>query len=480
MTKPSVFFHLIIFLGVFLLISFSAVHADFQPQGSVPGFYCYRNSSSVVQSLQVLKNEYPGLVHLSAIGNSWEGQPIYVLKLTNQSINSNKPRLILLSGLRANAFAPVELSLRFAENLLAEYGDNTDSTWLLNYFELHLIVLANPDGRAQAEQQAMSGADITWQNNTHNACSSQNIGVRLNHNFSFNWRASDVGACDPAYAGQSAGSEPETQAIQTYLEDLASKPEPIMLLNLDSYQNEILSPYLSAPTADNPHLTDLNTLAEKIGYNTLSAPVRQGDTSHQPSYGTLVDYAYGTLGIPSLVFSMGDSLAGGYTSRCWYFEGDEFYKDHLIKRNIPALIRALKVSTNPYHQSYGPEIEFENVNQNNNSVIIEGSANDYTSWYDGADVFSQVKSVYYSIDLPPWHSQAVLYSVSNLSQDNNSNYISSFNVEINYSQLSIGHHQLFFQAWDTEADGNPSNPGLVSAIDFFVPYLLFIPLVNMN
>lgn len=456
------------------MLSSSPIQAGFVFQSNVPDYPCYRDSATIHQSLQTLENDYPQLVQLSSIGNSWGGKPIQLLKITNQSITDTKPRLVLMSGLRANAFAPVELSLRFAENLLAGYADNTDSTWLLNYFELHLILLANPDGRIQAEQQAMSGADISWQNNTHNACSSQNIGVRLNHNFSFNWRASDVGACDPAYAGQFAGSEPETQAIQTYLEDLASKPEPIMLLNLDSYQNEIMSPYLYDSLADNPHLTDLYTLAEKIGYNTLSVPVQQGDTSHQPSNGTLVDYAYGTLGIPSLVFSMGDSLAGGYTSSCRYFDDD------LLERNITALTRALKVSVDPYHQSYGPEIEFENVNQDNHSIIIEGSANDFTFWHDGADVYSQVKSVYYSIDLPPWHPQAVLYSVSNLSQDNNSNYISSFNVEINYSQLSIGHHQLFFQAWDTEADGNPSNPGLVSAIDIIVPYLQFIPLVNMN
>ncbi len=105
----------------------------------------------------------------------------------------------------------------------------------------------------------------------------------------------------------------------SFLEELAAQPEKIMLLNMDSYQNELISPYLSDPTAENQHIQDLYTLAEKIGYNTPSVPVPQGESNHQPSYGTLVDYSYGTLGIPSLVFSMGDFLAGEYTSYFWYF-----------------------------------------------------------------------------------------------------------------------------------------------------------------
>ena len=66
-----------------------------------------------------------------------------------------------MSGLRANAFAPVELSLRFAEEILANYGKYSENGWLLDHFEIHLIVLANPDGRAKAETQALNGDDIT-------------------------------------------------------------------------------------------------------------------------------------------------------------------------------------------------------------------------------------------------------------------------------------------------------------------------------
>lgn len=471
MTKTSVFFRLLFSLGVVIFSSFSIVQAEYQPQSTIPGFPCYRDSTSISQSIQTLSNEYPDLVQLSTIGNSWEGKPIQALKITNESIDTFKPRMVLLSELRANAFAPVELSLRFAEQLLANYDEKTNSAWMVDYFETHLILLANPDGRSKAEAQAEDGDNITWQNNTNNACSSQDIGVRLNHNFPYDWIPSEVGPCDPAYSGETAASEPETQAIIAYLQDLANQPEPILLLHLDSYENEILSPFLSNPTAENSHLENLYTLAEKIAYNTLSVPIPQDDPDHQPSYGTLIDYAYGTLDIPSLAFSMGDFMAGGYTSFCWYFD------EILVENNITALYRALNISADPYHQAYGPDIEIENVNQGISSITIEGIADDYSTWHDGANVYSEVKNVQFSIDLPPWHPQAILYPISNLVQHADYDYVSDFDLELNFALFSPGNHRIFFQAWDTEDNGNPSNPGLVSVVEIFIPYQLFLPIM---
>lgn len=471
MTKKSVLFSLLLSLGVVIFSSFSTIQAEYQPQSTIPNFDCYRDSASISQSLQTLSSEYPGLVQLSTIGYSTEDQPIQSLKITNQSINTYKPRLVLLSGLRANAFAPVELNLRFAEQLLADYDEKTDSAWMVDHFELHIILLANPDGRIRAESQALAGLNITWQNNTNNACSSQDIGVCLNHNFPYDWISSDVGPCDPAYSGETAASEPETQAIIAYLQDLANQPEPILLLHLDSYENEILSPFLSNPTAENPHLNDLYTLAEKIAYNTLSVPIPQGETSHHPSYGTLVDYAYGTLAIPSLVFKMGDFRSGGYTSFCGYFD------EILVENNIAALYRALNISADPYHQAYGPDIEIENVHQGISSITIEGSANDYLTWFEGADVYSEVKNVQFSIDLPPWHPDAILYPITDLTRDSLSNWISRFTLDIDYSFFLPGNHRIFFQAWDTEDNENPSNPGLVSVVEIFIPYQQFLPIM---
>lgn len=475
MTSKTFLIRLFLSVGASFFLSFSNIQAGNQPDSTVPGFSCYRDSASIFESLETIENNYPGLTQLTSIGFSWERRPIYLLKLTNQSINTTKPQLILLSGLRGNAFAPVELSLRFAEELLYKYGSDPDSTWMLDYLELHLILLANPDGRAKAEQQAQAGEDITWQNNTNNTCSTQEIGVRLNQNFPFQWRDSDIGLCDPSYAGPSAASELETQAVMAYLEQLSEHSNQVMMLHLDGQDSKkkyFLSPYLFNPIAANPHIDELYTLAEKIAYGTLSTPVRQGSNLElQPSYGMLVDYAYGSLGIPSLVFDM-DGIRW-----CKYFE------DYLLEPNMDALRRAAKASVDTYHHPFGPEVGIENINYDKSSLTIQGYADDYTTWWGGgADVYSQVKRLEFSVDLPPWHPDAVLYPVNDLIRDAGYDFISHFNLKVVYGQLPPGKHRLFIQAWDTEADGNPSNPGLVSAADIFVPYQsffhrLFLPLI---
>ena len=54
-----------------------------------------------------------------------------------------------------------ELVMRFGEMLLAQYGMDPDVTWLLDHTELHIVPIANPDGRKRAE------AGILWRKNTN-------------------------------------------------------------------------------------------------------------------------------------------------------------------------------------------------------------------------------------------------------------------------------------------------------------------------
>lgn len=447
-------------LLIFSSTSSAPAQSQFQTLSTVPNFPCYRNITEIYQSLQNLKNRYPNLVKLNQIGSSWNGMPIYALEITNQSINESKPRLVLVSGLRANAFAPLELSLRFAEGLLANYGKSAEDSWILDYLELDLILLANPDGRLRAELQADQGLEISWQNNVHNSCQENEIGVRLNLNFPYQWRESKTGACDQAYSGDGPGSEAESQAIVNYLTALKAEEERILLLHLDANENEMLSPFRYDPIAENNYIDELYTLGKKITYNSPVKPYRQNESGYPATYGTLVDFAYGELGIPSLLFSMGSSKVGAHVTECWYFN------EYLLEANLAALKQALKLSNAPFQRAYGPDLEIESLSYQENSIIISGGADDFTKWHNGADQYSSVKRIEYSLDLPPWHPQAELYPVSRIEQDPIYNFYARFEVEVPIEGLSEGKHRIYFQAWDEESDFAASRPGIVSAIDF--------------
>lgn len=477
MNKTLKLLQILFLFLLFCSIPANSVQSGVQIQSSIPSFPCYRDLATINESLQNLKSQYPNLVNLKEIGSSWNGQAIYSVEITNKSISEAKPRLVLVSGLRANAFAPVELSLRFAERLLANYGKSAEDSWILDYQELDLIILANPDGRSKAELQASQDVGVSWQNNLHNSCQEKETGVRLSLNFPFEWRKSEIGACDPAYSGESSVSEPETKAIVHYLEELKAEDERILLLDLDANGNEMLSPYRFDPSAAYDSIDHLYTLGKKITYNSPSEPSRQDDINHQPAFGTLVDYAFGKLEIPALVFSMGSAKAGSYATECWYFN------EYLLEQNLTALKQALKLSRDPYQRAYGPDIEIESLRYQINGIKISGRADDFTKWHNGADQYTSVKRIEYSLDIPPWHPQAELFPVTIINQVPDLSFAASFLLELPLEGLTEGKHRIYFQAWDEESESSASQPGIVSAVDFrFVApenYInLYLPIVR--
>jgi carboxypeptidase T len=111
----------------------------------IPGYACYRTVEETYTSLQNLATAYPNLAEVLDIGNSWEkatpnglpGYDLNVLKLTNRSLPGPKPIFFLMAAIHAREYVTAETALRFAENLLTQYGHDADATWLLDHFELH-------------------------------------------------------------------------------------------------------------------------------------------------------------------------------------------------------------------------------------------------------------------------------------------------------------------------------------------------------
>lgn len=443
-----------------------------QSSSTIPGFDCYRTSETIQQTVQILHSTYPNLVQLTNIGASFEGQPIQLIKLGNQSTQNDKPRLVLISGLRANSFAPVEINLQFIENLLTTYGENPSSTWILDFTEVYAILLANPDGRLRAELQAEAGQQVTWQNNTNlSYCSSNPTGVRLNHNFPFEWSVGNPDPCSESFHGPSAGSEPETQALKSFLESLADNPNPTLLLHLDSYENSIITPYQYDEDIPNPHVQDLFILANKLAYDTWANPLAANQSSFEIP-GNLLDYAFWELDIPGLTYKLGTFQSGEHATACWYFT------DYLLGQTKNALLRAAHASPSAYSLGHGPETEILTTNSSLLSISFEGHSNDFSFYKNFVSNYSSVEKMTWSADLPPWHPQAGIRMVTDLITDPEFPFMSSFSLTIPYTDLDPGKHLLFFQGWDSAEAGSQSKPGFVASTFIEVPNLQFIPLIR--
>ena len=195
------------------------------PEAGIPGFPCFRTVEESYASAQAIAAAHPNLAAVVDIGDSWEkvtggglpGYDLLVLKLTNSAIPGPKPIFFIEGAIHAREYATAELALRFAESLVNGYGVDPDATWILDSEEIHVLLQTNPDGRKHAE------GGVLWRKNTNeNYCgpTSQDRGADLNRNFSFQWNCcggSDSWECGETYHGAAAASEPEVQAVQSYL-----------------------------------------------------------------------------------------------------------------------------------------------------------------------------------------------------------------------------------------------------------------------
>ena len=113
------------------------------------------------------------------------GYDLQALILTNQAIPGPKPVFMVMAAIHAREMATAEVATRFAEMLFDGYGLDADITWMLDYFEIHVLAQPNPDGRKMAEAQCSGGCFPTWRKNTNQdycGATSSSRGADLNRN----------------------------------------------------------------------------------------------------------------------------------------------------------------------------------------------------------------------------------------------------------------------------------------------------------
>lgn len=150
-------------LSFLVLISFLPITtAQAEQIQTPPDLACYRSLAEIEATAANLALQHPELAEWIDIGLSYEGtnpteqypgHHLYALKLTNRNNTFLKPALVILSGLHAREVLPVETVLRFAEQLLREYSGNEQIRWILDEHEVHMILVGNPDGRAEMDRE---------------------------------------------------------------------------------------------------------------------------------------------------------------------------------------------------------------------------------------------------------------------------------------------------------------------------------------
>ena len=180
--------------------------------------------------------------YLKTMNENKGGNDIHVLTVTGKETNTaTAAPLILMTSIHAREYAPPELVRRFLLDLLEQVknhdngnnvNDNVSTMSWLQHTQIHWIPYANVDGRIVAEttqpwrRKNMNG---NW-NDDSDACSSDAWGVDLNRNYPFAFGRSDgssVQACSPFARGDEPQSEPETQAVMEYADQILDASSPL-------------------------------------------------------------------------------------------------------------------------------------------------------------------------------------------------------------------------------------------------------------
>lgn len=447
---------------------------------SIPNFACYRTVDETYASLAQLAAANPQLAQWRDIGDSWvkqataelTGYDLYALVLTNRAFTAPKPRLFVMAAIHARELTTAEVATRFAEGLVARYGTDPQATWLLDYNEIHIVPQANPDGRKRAEQAAgepVGNPNSLWRKNVNNAdgCSySRLVGVDLNRNHSFRWAGcqgfgcSSAYACDLTFRGRAAASEPETQAIESYLRsifpdgrgpnlgDAAPDTTPGVLISLHSYSELVLFPWgwSSAPA---PNAAGLRTLGRKFGYFTNYQVCQAGEPGclYQTD-GSTDDFSYGELGIASYTFELGTD----------FFQACSIFESSILTPTLDALTYAAQVAVQPYRQPAGPDVVAAAVDppavEAGALVTLTVQVDDGRTASDpffGAEPVQPVAGAAYTVDAPAWCgvAGAARPLAANDSFDSPSEGASAV---IDTTGWTPGRHTIFVQG--TDADGN--------------------------
>jgi hypothetical protein len=345
------------------------------------------------------------------------------------------------------------MAMRFADYLITHYSFESEVTWLLDHFEIHILPIANPDGRKLAEMGYYQRKNLN--NSNGGQCAqppmpSNQYGTDLNRNHTYQWGGASNDPCSTVYQGPSPASEPETQAIESYLRSIypsqaevrEGQPAPSstngLFISLHSYGQLVLWPwgYTAQPP---PNAAELEQLGKRLAALNHYDPT-QSYNLYQTT-GDSDDFTYGELGIPSYTFEMGTA----------FFQDCQSFENIIFPDNLQALLYAAKVTWRPYLLPFGPEINQVRAEPNTVSTgePFTLTATAFTTT-DDSQVITAVRA---SLDLPSWLSESTLPLQAvdgSLDEPQEELYLS-----MDTTNWTPGRHILFIEGQDNHGNWGP-------------------------
>lgn len=220
----------------------------------------YKNPEEIATIVKNFSVSYPHLTKMVSIGKSLEGRDIWALKISDNADldEPHEPAVLFNSMHHAREVMTPEISIDIIEYLLTRYEtDIVVKNWVDNN-EIWIIPMFNVDGNHK-----MWNSDKWWRKNTRDG-----HGVDLNRNYPTGWNkcnGSSGRRSSQTYRGSAPASEPETQAMMSFIENI----RPVFDISYHSYSELVIFPFgcRGERTATKEVVEKVGKeIADKLGY----------------------------------------------------------------------------------------------------------------------------------------------------------------------------------------------------------------------
>ncbi|KAJ3660726.1 hypothetical protein Zmor_005162 [Zophobas morio] len=294
-------------------------------------FTQYQRHSAINDYLTELVKQYPSIVSLENIGQSYQKRDMVVIRISTGSSNPAKPVIFVDAGIHAREWIAPATALYLINQLV----ENSANRYLIENIDWIILPSANPDGYEYSWTN-----DRLWRKTVSpgTLCN----GCDPNRNFDFHWMETGASSweCSETYAGSRAFSEVETRNLRDYI---LKTPNIKAYLTLHSYGQYLLYPWGYGNVLPS-NWRELDDLGQKVNdaIRAVSGTRYTVGSSTQVLYaaaGASDDWAMGVAGI-DLVYTIELPGGGSYgfdlpASRIQgvvveTFEGFKVYADYVL------------------------------------------------------------------------------------------------------------------------------------------------------
>ncbi|XP_050533724.1 carboxypeptidase B-like isoform X1 [Daktulosphaira vitifoliae] len=206
----------------------------------------YHRYQDILDYLMYLSENYPHLVEILPIGETAEGRPLKVVKVSSGQLKEKmkKPAIWIDGGIHAREWISPAVALYILKQLVE---DNKFYKSMITEIDWYILPVVNADGYEYTHT-----TDRLWRKSrripvelsrTIWGLSEGCEGVDLNRNWDWHW--AEVGAsedpCQDTFAGTHAFSEPETRAVSDFILDHKDRFQ--VYISLHSYSQMWLVPW---------------------------------------------------------------------------------------------------------------------------------------------------------------------------------------------------------------------------------------------